>query len=219
MTGPATETAYPRPSVIVLAGGQSSRFGVDKLAADVGGRPLLHHAIEAVAGICCEVIVVVGAAGVPPLPGGLTVPIRIARDDAPGGGPLIGVIAGLEESRAPTVVVVGGDMPALVPEILVELDRRLHASPLETGAVALRDGDRARPLPCAVRREPALAAASQLREQGRARLRDLLTELAVETIPETDWRRLDPEGRSLLDVDRPEDIALIAKASARPAAR
>ena len=202
-------TGLPRPSVVVLAGGGSMRFGGDKLAADVGGRPLLHRAIDAVTGICCEVIVVVGPEGVPTLPGRLPVPMRIARDDEPGGGPLIGVIAGLEESTAPTVVVVGGDMPALVPAVLLELDRRLASAPGSVGAVALMDGDRLRPLPCALRREVALATAAALRQAGRSRLRDLLERLVAAPIPESEWRAIDPEGRSLLDVDSPEDLAAL----------
>ena len=48
-----------RVTGIVLAGGRSTRFGGDKLAAEIGGRPLLHLAIEAVAGVVDEVVVVV----------------------------------------------------------------------------------------------------------------------------------------------------------------
>ena len=46
-------TAAPLPAVsaIVLAGGASTRFGRDKLAEPVDGRPLLHHAAEAVAAV------------------------------------------------------------------------------------------------------------------------------------------------------------------------
>ncbi|HSW42179.1 MAG TPA: NTP transferase domain-containing protein, partial [Patescibacteria group bacterium] len=42
-------------------GGRSTRFGEDKLVAEVGGRPLLHLAIDAVATAVDEVVVVVGA--------------------------------------------------------------------------------------------------------------------------------------------------------------
>ncbi|HSW43930.1 MAG TPA: NTP transferase domain-containing protein, partial [Patescibacteria group bacterium] len=50
-----------RVTGIVLAGGRSTRFGEDKLVAEVGGRPLLHLAIDAVATAVDEVVVVVGA--------------------------------------------------------------------------------------------------------------------------------------------------------------
>ena len=44
-------------TAIVLAGGRSSRSGSDKLTVDLGGEPLLHRAIRAVAGICSEAVV------------------------------------------------------------------------------------------------------------------------------------------------------------------
>ena len=41
---------------IILAGGASARFGSDKLAAPVGGRPLLQHALEAVAAVAHDLV-------------------------------------------------------------------------------------------------------------------------------------------------------------------
>jgi molybdenum cofactor guanylyltransferase len=188
---------------IVLAGGRSTRFGSDKLAADRGGRPLVHLAIEALAAVCGEVIVVVSATGVPLLPADLGVPIRLCRDRAPDGGPLVGLIAGLQETLASTIVVVGGDMPGLVPAVLTDLLDRLRAG---TDAAALLEGDALRPLPSAMVRDVALAAALAL-PTGRSGIRDLLARLRTERVPEADWKRLDPAGASLLDVDRPEDLA------------
>ena len=49
---------------LVLAGGASSRFGSDKLAATLDGRPLLHHALEAVAAVADRIVLVV-APGAP----------------------------------------------------------------------------------------------------------------------------------------------------------
>ncbi|MGH2499776.1 MAG: NTP transferase domain-containing protein, partial [Candidatus Limnocylindria bacterium] len=66
-------SAPARASGILLAGGRSSRFGADKLAADVGGVPLLHRAIAPLAEVCAEVVIVLAPdAPVPPLPPGAT---------------------------------------------------------------------------------------------------------------------------------------------------
>jgi len=35
--------------MVIVGGGSSNRFGSDKLMADIGGRPLIHHTVEAVA--------------------------------------------------------------------------------------------------------------------------------------------------------------------------
>ena len=48
-----------RIGAIVLAGGRSSRFGRDKLAEIVDGRPLLDHAIDAVRAVATDIVVVV----------------------------------------------------------------------------------------------------------------------------------------------------------------
>ena len=57
----------------VLAGGRSSRFGSDKAAALLHGRPLLDHAVSALGGQCDTVVVVgrdhAGMASVPDHPG------------------------------------------------------------------------------------------------------------------------------------------------------
>ena len=191
-------------SGIVLAGGQSRRFGADKLTADVAGRPLLHHAIEALAAVSDEVVVVVGADAVPSLPGGIGVPLRVVRDEEPGAGPLGGLVTGLREAHGSVVVLAGGDMPALVPGLLRELASRVAADGVD--AAVLRDGDTPRPLPSAFQRDAALAAAVAVRTGGGSSLRALLAALRVAEIPESTWRVLDPEGASLVDVDRPEDL-------------
>ena len=93
---------------IVLAGGRSRRFGSDKLASDVGGRPLVEHAIDALATVADEVVVVIAADAVPgtaDAPGQGSGPVqpgvravhaaaavrpwlRIVRDGIPDAGPL-----------------------------------------------------------------------------------------------------------------------------------
>ena len=187
---------------VILAGGASRRFGGDKLAADLGGRPLLHHPIERLLDVCDEVVVVLSPGGdEPSVPAGSVV---FARDDAEHEGPLAGLAAGLASVASERAVVAGGDMPGIEPEVVRELLRAGE----ETGAVVavLSDGGDARPLPCVVRTEPALAAARRLLAGGRRRLRDLLAEVSTVLVDEPTWTALDPERRTLLDVDEPSDL-------------
>jgi molybdopterin-guanine dinucleotide biosynthesis protein A len=154
--GTGTDRARPLVSGIVLAGGRSSRFGSDKLVAEIDGRPLLQHAIHALAEIADEVVVVGSAQGGPELLASCRVPMRIARDATPDGGPLVGLIAGLEAARFPIAVVVGGDMPLLVPSVLATLVERLSRdahgtaahrpeSPRHIAAAGLLEDGRIRP--------------------------------------------------------------------------
>jgi molybdopterin-guanine dinucleotide biosynthesis protein A len=193
-----------RISGIVLAGGRSTRFGADKLAALVDGRPLVHRPIEALAAIVDEVVIVVGPDGVPPLPAATRVPLRIVRDDEPSAGPLAGARTGLEEAAGDVAILAAGDMPGLVVALLSDLAARVGPSGVE--AAVLCDGDQLRPVPSALARDAALAAATTLRGRGIARLRDLFGELRTDQVPEHEWRHLDPDAASLIDVDRPEDL-------------
>jgi molybdopterin-guanine dinucleotide biosynthesis protein A len=192
-----------RPSGIVLAGGRSTRFGADKLAAPLGGRPLLHWPLGVLTGICREVVLVVGQQGIPPLPA-LGVPLRIVRDDEPGAGPLPALITGLQEAVGETAIVVAGDMPSLVPAVLEDLARRATAA--DTDAAVLVDDTTIRPLPAALRCATAIDVARRLRERGEDRLRAIFAELRVDRVPEAHWRTIDPAGATLLDVDTLEDL-------------
>jgi hypothetical protein len=49
-------------------------------------------------------------------------------------------------------------------------------------------------------------AARALMDGGGRRLRDLLEALRVSAIDEATWRALDPEARTLIDVDEPGDL-------------
>jgi molybdopterin-guanine dinucleotide biosynthesis protein A len=99
------------------------------------------------------------------------------------------------------VIVVGGDMPTIVPAVL----ERLLASLDRRQAAVLAD-ERARPLPLAVRRSAASEAADRLLEDGERRLRALLERLDVEVLQEERWRQDDPDGETLRDVDVPDDL-------------
>jgi molybdopterin-guanine dinucleotide biosynthesis protein A len=99
---------------VVLAGGQSSRFGSDKALAEIGGRTLLARAVDALGGHC-EYVVVAGRE-MAPAP---TIP------DWPkaGMGPLGGIAAGLrlaQDEDYEAVLTCGVDSVKL-PENLLEL--------------------------------------------------------------------------------------------------
>ena len=131
--------------------------------------------------------------------------VEFARDAIEDEGPLRGLAAGLEvAANAAWVVLAGGDMPDLQPSVLLEM---LHAG-LETGAVAvsLSDGGKERPLPCVLRSVPAAEAASVLLRAGRRSLRELLAAVTTVVIDEPTWTALDPERRTLIDVDEPADL-------------
>lgn len=191
-------------SAIVLAGGRSRRFGSDKLAARVGAGTLLDRSVAVVASIAADVVVVVAPRDdrvLAPTSGAL----RIVADPEAHGGPLVGLLTGLEAVDQPLVVVVGGDMPALRPDVLRLLVRTLASEPT-IGAVVLRSRGALVPLPAAVRTGAATDWTRRLVGDGERRLRSLFERLPTRILEEGEWRPMDPDGDTLRDVDRPGDL-------------
>ena len=190
-------------SGVVLAGGRSTRFGRDKLTVTYRGRPLLHHAVLSLLEACDDVIVVVASDGDElPMPDGVAV--RSVRDRTADEGPLRGLEAALAAAGGRWVLVAGGDMPDLQVPVLLEMlraGRETHAV-----AVALSDGGDARPLPIALDLEPARRAVGELLRGGRRSLRDLLAAVTTVVVDEPTWTALDPERRTVFDIDEPADL-------------
>jgi molybdopterin-guanine dinucleotide biosynthesis protein A len=189
-----------RVSAIILAGGRSTRFGRDKLAEPVDGRPLLHHAIAAVRPHVTETLVVASPGHIPLLPDGVT----LVHDAVAFEGPLAGLLAGLGVADEPIVIAVGGDMPSIVGSVLEAMLSELDGSGAD--AVILEHGGRGRPLPMALRRVPALVETGRLVEAGERRLRAIADALNARVVPEATWRILDPEAETLHDVDTTADL-------------
>ncbi len=194
---------------IVLAGGRATRFGADKLGAMFDGRPLLHHAILAVAAVSDEVVVVIRPDGArPQLPIDASVAVRVVRDPVADGGPLAGLAAGLEAARSDLAIVVGGDQPALVTAVLAELALWLGpdaASP-PLDAIAIAQDGAVRPLPAALRVDRARPVAEALVAAGARSLLGLFEHLRVGTLDAERWHLLDPTGATLHDIDTPDDL-------------
>jgi molybdopterin-guanine dinucleotide biosynthesis protein A len=173
----------------------------------VDGRPLLHHALGALAPIVTELLVVISPAGpVPALPtdGFAARKIRVVRDPEPLGGPLVAFQAALEATAASTVLLVAGDMPALQVEVLAAMLEVL--ADRDVDLVLLEAPGPVQSMPAAMRTAPArTAAADRLREGDRA-LRSLYGRLRTATIALADWTRFDPERLTLRDVDTPADL-------------
>lgn len=205
-------------TAIVLAGGRSVRYGSAKLAAELDGEPLLDHAVRAVTAIA-DVILVAGAP-IPSVPASADgfPPCRWVPDEEPFAGPLAALAGALRETSTAAAIVVGGDMPRLVPAVLQLMLHRL-TSDADLDAVLLADPaadpdarvSRRQVLPLALRVEAAFAAAIDARRIDDRSLVRLLDRVRWIEIPAAEWRALDPAGRTLLDVDRPVDLERIQR--------
>jgi molybdopterin-guanine dinucleotide biosynthesis protein A len=182
----------------VLAGGASRRMGRDKATLAVGGVELASLALAAAARVA-HPVVLVAPEGHPAR--------RVAAPAVadPGLGPLAALAAALDALEAEHVLVLAADHPGLRVELLA----RLVALAGGAEAVACRRGPRLEPLVAVYQRAPALVAA-RARLAGPAggrSLTGLLADLGTLVVEEPEWRRLDPDGRSFVDLDDPADLA------------
>jgi molybdopterin-guanine dinucleotide biosynthesis protein A len=191
------------PRAILLAGGESRRFGSDKAMARFRGTTLAaFDAAELLTVFACVLIVAKD-------PGRLGLPaserIRLVKEVSPVRAALVGLAAGLRASDRELNYVVGVDMPGLAPAAV----RLLYTYARGRGA-ALRcdEGGRVQPLGGFYARR-ALPLLEQCLAAEQYRLTAVLSALDVAALPYEAVQRADPEGRSFWNVNTPDDLRQI----------
>jgi molybdopterin-guanine dinucleotide biosynthesis protein A/uridine kinase len=150
-----------RLAAVVLAGGESQRFGADKLAADLGSLTLLERAVSELPAQAH--LIIVGAKRE------IGRPATFAREEPPGTGPAAGLVAGLRaalSSDTEAIVVLPGDAPAAGRAAMALLSALQSSS---AGAVVAVDtSGRAQPLQLALRPTAAKALIAAAGKSGAA---------------------------------------------------
>ncbi len=145
---------------VVVAGGLGTRLGLGRPKALV----VLHHATllerasDLLAPACDEIVVAAPAAIGLELPPGAR-PTRRVIDRAPGGGPLAGVVAALENRTFRVAVVLGVDFPFVETAFVRGVVERLSQCP-NLRALVPAPGGRLQPLVAAYTPEAASALAA-----------------------------------------------------------
>lgn len=194
---------------IVLCGGRSRRMGCAKAMLPFGPERMLQRMVRLVRE-AVEPVVVVAARDqeLPALPPQVTV----VHDRQPDLGPLEGLGAGLAE-LAGTVgqgaaFVTGCDVPLLLPDYV----RRLVALSAGYEATVPHVGGFDQPL-SAVYRVSVLADIEALLAEGRLRPVYLFDRVRTRRVSEQELAEVDPERRSLANVNTPEEyLAALAAA-------
>ena len=128
---------------VVLAGGAARRLGgADKPGLRVGGRALLDRVLAACADAGTTVVVAA--------PRPTTRPVRGAREEPPGAGPVAALDAGLRHTTADVVVALSADLPFLEVATVRRLLTVLRSSDAEGALLTDADG-RDQPLVAAYR--------------------------------------------------------------------
>jgi molybdenum cofactor cytidylyltransferase len=191
-----------RVGAVVLAAGSSSRFGSPKALAELEGKPILEHVLDAVreAGID-EIVVVLGNAGDEIQQGIEWLDERLVRNPDPrelSSSLQIGLDA-LDESDPPVqaAVLVLGDQPRTRPSVIRALIAATRTSELPIVVPRYAEGGGANPV--LLRREAFDLADEATGDRGLAPILDVRPELVLEV----------PVTGSNPDIDTPADLAAL----------
>ncbi|WP_299447905.1 molybdenum cofactor guanylyltransferase [uncultured Phycicoccus sp.] len=177
-------------TVVVLAGGRSTRFGADKLAAPLRGTTMLDQLLDTLPPPWP--VVAVGA------PREVHRAVTWTSEDPPGGGPFAAVLAGAALARTDLVAVVAGDMPDAAPA-LVRLADVLGSAGPEVEAAVARDGEGVPNPLLGVYRTGAMTRWTGQRSTG----------LPARTLLEVPHVEVAVAGAASRDVDTPADLAAL----------
>lgn len=138
----------PRVVAVVLAAGQSSRFGANKLLADVGGQPMIRRTVAAMRQAADETIVVTGrdAGEIEAALAGL--PVSFIHNPHFAEGLSTSLRAGVEALSPDTdaAVIALGDMPLVGPDVVRRLIAAYNPAEHRSICVPVFAGERGNPV-------------------------------------------------------------------------
>lgn len=174
----------------ILAGGRSTRMGVDKADVDVAGQTMLSRVSDALAPVCQQVILL----------GAWREGFECWPDEFDASGPLAGIATALARTDEPHVLLVAVDNAFVRTATLNGLAARAGDLP-----VVPVDSEGVRQVTCAVYPK---TIAAQAVEEARAggSVQSLLDRVAFEPVTPEVWRGWGEDGRSWHSIDTPEAL-------------
>ncbi len=206
-------------AAIILAGGKAKRFQTiadkwhDKALALLDGKPLMVHAIENIQDAVEEIVVVVDEnesrisqyRSVLEKFGLKNVKIVIDLKVKNLSGPLVAILTGLKFTNADYCITVPVDVPMLKRKVAEYLFEEIDGSYV---AVPMWPNGRLETLLMILDHKKTLVIADVLSQLGRAHPDDIIrgAQKALFVSPLGKIRRLDPEFRSFININCPEDL-------------
>ena len=160
-------------AAFVLAGGQSTRMGVDKAFVQLEGCTLLAHALALARSVTSDVRIV-GS------PQKFAAFGEVVEDEFPQHGPLAGIHAALRGSAAELNLILAVDMPFVEVRFLEYLLE--EAARHESAMVTIPRAAGAWQTLCAVYRKPFADLAAQALRQGKNKIDPLFREITIQIL-------------------------------------
>jgi molybdenum cofactor guanylyltransferase len=181
----------------ILAGGKSSRMGVDKAFLDFGGQTLLDRALDLM-GAVCERAAIVGD------PARFSKYEFVVADIFSGCGPLAGIHAALVDSSAELNLMLAVDMPFVSKELLEFVFAAADAEDNRAIITVPRVGNGFQPL-CAVYRRAFSTSAEQALRAGKYKIDGAFSGVPIRVIEEAELMAAGFTEQSFFNVNTPQD--------------
>ncbi len=188
-------------SLVIQAGGQSSRMGQDKALMSFLGRPLIERVLERVSVIADEVVIVTNH------PEGYRyLGLPLFPDVIPERGALGGLYTALKVGSHPEVALVACDMPFASAEILVAARAILQDE--NAAAVIPRTEGGLEPLHAIYRRGACLPAVEAAIQADKWRMVSWHPDVDVRYLSPKKIAQLEPTGHTFMNLNTPEEFEM-----------
>ena len=197
----------PMLTVVIQAGGQSSRMGEDKALKPFLGHPLIQRVIDRMMPIADEMIVTTNQ------PVGYEFlntstssvhRLRLVSDLKPGRGALGGLYTAIASATSPLVAVVACDMPFASP-MFFEGALRLMVEE-EADVVIAKTDEGYEPIHALYRRETCLPAIESAIDADQWKVISWFPQVKVRTLTANEVKAFDPSGLCFWNLNTPEEF-------------
>ena len=189
-------------SLVIQAGGRSSRMGTDKGLVQLGDRPMIEHVLAATAGLADEQLITTNN------PAGYAhLGVPMTGDEQPGAGALPGLRTALAAARGELVLLVACDMPFLQRPVLQKL---LDLADGQDVVVPRWDGQ-LQTLHAVYRRQPCLSAVDAALAAGQKRMISFYDQVRVREVGAEELAGLGDLSLTFFNANTPEELAQAEK--------
>lgn len=187
-------------SVVIQAGGQSSRMGEDKALKPFLGRPLIQRVIDRLLPIADELIVTTNRPDAYSF-----LDVRLSSDLKPDRGALGGLYTAVASASHSQVAVVACDMPFASPRLIEAMSRLMIQH--EADVVIARPNDYYEPFHTVYRRETCLPAIESAIDEDKWKVIAWFPKVKVHVVAGEEIKRLDPDELAFWNVNTPDEFA------------
>ncbi len=195
-------------TAIILCGGKSARFGSDKAMLAIDGTPMIRRMIGRVSPVVDEIIIAArdqaqGRYIAEAIPNDL----KVVYDPVTGYGPVAGILAGIQASESEYSVCLACDLPHINPDVIDALFGCAEDSGGDADAAVPMHRNGMIEALHAVYGRPMIRACQIAMENRERTVRSAISLLKRAVfVPTESLRRFDPDLRTFLNVNYPEDL-------------